>query len=125
MRLALLALDVPIPFADASEDLAISSLHLAGLLRRVGDTLRFRRDVEGDVLLAHLIERPAERASLQRHVFGALERNDLPRRIRNLGAAGRGQAAALIREVVARWRGDPELAGSRHRMLDMLPHCAA
>lgn len=125
MLLAELALHVPIPFGRGTEDLAVSVLRHAGLLRRVGNTLRFRRDVEGDVLLAYLLEHASERAIIERLVFATPYGADLPHQIRNLGAAGRGHAAELIRAVIASWRADPDLPRAVHRVWPLLRHCAA
>jgi len=122
--LAELAVTVPIPAKAATKDARIATLSHAGLLRTVGNTLRFRRDVEGDVLLAHLIEIDAQRATIVRVVETQLESENLERLLRNLSAAGKGFASTVIARIVRGWRADPPLLNSWRRVLQLLPYCA-
>lgn len=117
-----LALNVPLAFASTTENEALAALHHSGLLRRVGDTLRFRQDVEGDLLLAYLLEQAPQRAVIE-HLFASERTGDeLQRVLRNLSAAGRGHAAQLIRMRVDRWLTEP--AESLSRRVRLLPYCA-
>jgi hypothetical protein len=122
--LAELALTVPISEQATTKDTRIATLSHAGLLRRVGNTLRFRRDVEGDVLLAHLIEIDSQRATIERVVEAQIDSENLECLLRNLSSAGKGFASAVIARIVRRWRADPSLLGSWRRVLRLLPYCA-
>jgi hypothetical protein len=122
--LAELALTVPLSEKAAGKDARIATLSHAGLLRRVGNTLRFRRDVEGDVLLAHLIEIDSHRTTIVRVVEAQLDSENLERLLRNLSSAGKGSASAVIARMVRGWRADPSLLGSWRRVLQLLPYCA-
>jgi hypothetical protein len=115
------ALNAPLQFDKTTQNEGLSALRHAGVLRRVGDTLRFRRDVEGDLLLAYLVEQPAQRAFIERLFAAQLEGNDLQRQMRNLSAAGRGYAATMIRDVVQRWNAG---AGANLQRIRLLPYCA-
>lgn len=57
-----LALDVPVRAEPSTVE--SKTLLEAGLLRQVGGTLRFRADVEGDLLLGYYLEKPWARAVL-------------------------------------------------------------
>jgi hypothetical protein len=122
--IARLALNTPIPFSSDARDEGLAALNHSKLLRRVGNTLRFRRDVEGDILLAYLLEQPSHRATIEGLLCDPLEGEELQRQIRNLGAAGRGHATVIIGEFVRRWRTDPSLMHSFYRILPVLPYCA-
>ncbi len=122
--LAELALTVPITRAAVVADDRLETLRHAGVLRTVGNTLRFRSDVEGDILLAHLAETPSTRATLERIIEEQIESESLGALLRNLGAAGQGFAASIIRRIVRRWRAEPGLLRSSRRLLRLLPRCA-
>ncbi len=121
--LALSALSVPLPLDNIERDEALAALLNGGLLRRVGNTLRFRNDVEGDILLAYLLEQPAERVPIEKALAQPSDGNELQQRLRNLSAAGKGRAAAIIREIVRRWIAEP-LQQRHHNLLRFLPYCA-
>jgi hypothetical protein len=117
-----IALNAPLPFDHTRQDEALAALHHAGVLLRVGGTLRFRRDVEGDLLLAYLLDQPAQRAIIE-HQFAVQNGGDaLQRQLRNLSAAGQGYAATMIRELTQRWLAEP--AGSLSHRIRLLPYCA-
>ena len=122
--LAELSLNVPVPFNQASDDLALAALHRAGLLRRAGNTLRFRRDVEGDILLAYLLSSPTYQVTVESLISPALHDGTFQRQLRNLAAAGRGSASEIVTRIVRSWRSDPALLDSPARCLELLPYCA-
>lgn len=105
LRLLLsICLDTPLPTTNSSEDLI--ALLEARILRQVGRTLRFRSDVEGDVLLTYLlVNYPALRAAAR--ALLASNEGQLIARLRNLSMAGEGHAASLVRELVTEWEQDP------------------
>jgi hypothetical protein len=93
------ALDVPIAINESSVE--HTTLHEAGLLRTVGATLRFRADVEGDVLLGYLLEKPWARAVLS---YELSSRPDFAlTRVRNLAAAGGDHPEHVICSICQGW----------------------
>lgn len=117
-----IALNVPLPFVRAKDSEAIKALYHSGVLRRIGNTLRFRRDVEGDLLLAYLLEQAAQRAIIE-HLFATQTGgDDIQRKLRNLSAAGSGYAATMICELTQRWLAEP--VGSLSQRIRLLPYCA-
>jgi hypothetical protein len=117
------ALDVPLSNEGASTEEA--TLREAGLLRVVGSTLRFRADVEGDLVLGYLLEQAWARARLDE--FLRNEKDDsLLRKVRNLAAAGPGHPAVALRSILLRWMQAASITDRWHRrqVLEVLPHCA-
>ena len=115
------ALDVPVHAGAAS--LEQTALREAGLLRVVGETLRFRADVEGDVVLGYLLEQAWARAWLERNLREPPESTLI--RVRNLASAGGGHPEQAIRRICQEWA---TIAGGtgkseRSRILQVLPHC--
>jgi hypothetical protein len=115
------ALDVPIRADDCSTEQA--TLCEAGLLRTVGTTIRFRADVEGDLILGYLLEQPWARASLKRNL--SANPDALLPRLRNLAAAGSGHPADTVRATCEAWiaNADTTERWPRQKILSVLPHC--
>jgi hypothetical protein len=121
----LLDTSVDVPFSRNQEaDAAIATLKEAGLLRPVGNTLRFRADVEGDLLLAYLLEQPWARQRVRRLL--ATNPDHLPARARNLSAAGETHAAEILRDLCQDWLGSIATMDRRAQslVLDAMPYCA-
>jgi hypothetical protein len=115
-------MDVPLPLAKESESLEIATLREAKILRRVGNTLRIRADVEGDVVLGYLSREPALRAQIQRLLRADLQR--IPSRIRNLAAAGSKEPAEILRQLCGEWSSRFGSMGGleRAQVVDALPY---
>jgi hypothetical protein len=114
-----LSLDVPVP-RERMSDVMVATLRAAGILRDVGNTLRFRSDVEGDVLLGHLLREPWARTIAQAVLEGDV--HQIPGRVRNLAAAG---ASGLVHELCQRWRSQfgTLTSDERHTVVEALPYC--
>lgn len=115
------ALDVPLRADGCSTEQA--TLREAGLLRLVGTTIRFRADVEGDLVLGYLLEQPWARASLKRSL--SANPDSLVARLRNLAAAGSGHPAETVRQTCEDWIANTDTADrwARKKILEVLPHC--
>lgn len=118
------ALDSPIPEAVANDDVDVRTLLEGGVLRTIGTGVRFRHDVEGDLLLAHQAGQPRGRATIT-----ALMRqrsHTIHSVVANVAAAGRGHVAALVGEVLQQWTTtiDALSLADRRRILRTIPRCA-
>lgn len=117
-----IALNVPLP--DPGADwIEGQTLLAAGLLRNVGSTIRFRSDVEGDLVLRFVLRTPAGKAWVKREL--ANDPQKLFPRIRNLASAGNGTATEMIKTVCARWLADIGTlsAGQHGQIVEALPYC--
>ena len=115
------ALDVPVRNDPSAVEYA--TLREAGLLRIVGSTLRFRADVEGDLLLGYLLAKPWARAALQNELLCKPEL--MGTRVRNLAAAGGDHPKQVIASIARSWlegAAAAELKAARG-ILEILPWC--
>lgn len=118
-----LAIDVPVHASEMTTSQAVATLKEAGILRPVGNTLRFRSDVEGDVVLGYLLRKPWARANV--HSLLSKEPNRMMARVRNLAAAGAGHPAEILRHLCLEWsrRFDTISPYERANVAALLPHC--
>jgi hypothetical protein len=119
------ALDVPIAVLHEASNSAQETLRIGRILRVVGSTLRFRADVEGDLLLAELTREPWAQGYVRRELEADPAR--LPERLRNLAAAGQGYPAELVKQTLQEWIAHAATATvlDRLRIMKILPYAAA
>jgi hypothetical protein len=117
-----MALNVPLP-GRGTDWVEGQTLLEAGLLRKVGSTVRFRSDVEGDLVLRFILRTPAGKALVNRELTNNPDK--LFPRIRNLAAAGNGTAAEMIKTICARWLANIGNLSDRQcgQMAEALPYC--
>jgi hypothetical protein len=110
--------------ASRLEEPVIATLKEGGLLRRVGSSVRFRTDVEGDVLLGYLLRQPRARVRVQSLL--AESGANLLAQVRNLAAAGRGEPGTIIQELCRLWLGSIGMmpVGQHSSVASVLPFCA-
>lgn len=119
------ALDAPVHASRASEDVRLETLRAGKILRVVGNGLRFRADVEGDLLLGHLTREPWAQVYLRQELEAQPEQ--MPPRLRNLAAAGDGYPADVVRKACADWIASAATTTgfARRQIMKVLPHAVA
>jgi hypothetical protein len=119
------ALDAPVSASRAGDDPRLETLRIGRILRVVGSGLRFRADVEGDLLLGHLTREPWAQVFLRQELEAHPDR--MPARMRNLAAAGEGYPADVVRKACADWIASAATttAFARRRIMKVLPHALA
>ncbi len=121
---ALLKFSLNTPFRVQESDQEVVNILLeAKLLRKVGAKVRFRADVEGDLLLAHIIRRPS--AIVYARQLLSSEPHALLTRVRNLAAAGSGKATDLVKEACKSWLGNAHAEDETKKLhiVEVLPYC--
>ena len=120
-----MALRTPVEFSTIRNNPVLQVLEKQGLLRRVGNRVRIRTDVEGDLLLRELSNQPEGRVCVETfldHADDALR----SKAIRNLAAAGGEQSEILLRSICSQWIAEARQTSSHKRRdrLKLLPYLA-
>ena len=116
-----IAVNIPVHASKLETDPTIATLKQAGILRLVGNTLRFRADVEGDVILGYLLRGSWAHARVQSLL--ARDPHDLLARVRNLAAAGLDAPAQILQDLCRSWLGQIGVMASS-TVAAALPFCA-
>lgn len=96
------ALRTPIPISECQEGTSLRILQREGLLRRVGNRVRFRTDVEGDLVLRELMGQSWALVSVESYLGKSVD-SKRGIAIRNLAAAGGAESERLLRNICLNW----------------------